>query len=335
MRDMEIWEFFASITTAVTLPRFTHLKYELALIFTVCVWGINFPIIKIALEVMHPHAVNVFRFLVASLVLGGLYVYQQRSRGESIGDPIKKHGKTLFGLGMLGFFFYQYCFIVGVEKTTAGNAALIMASSPLWTGLLGHIFGFDKMRSKAWLGLLASLLGASIIVFGGTKTLDFGSATFLGNALMLAAAFLWGAYTAFTKPVSRSVAPITIAFMGLVFALPLLFALGIPHLSSVNWPDVTPLIWAALVFSGGLSVGLTIVIWNYAVQHVGPSHTAAFGNLVPVVALISGMLLLNETITLHQIAGGILILGGLIVMRRSRHSMPKHMESTAISSHSE
>ena len=300
------------------MKRSSALKHEFALLFTVLVWGFNFPVLKAALAVMHPHAMNVFRLTVSALVLGGLYAAQQRKAGESFFAPLRRHGWPLFGMGLLGYFFYQFVFIVGIDKTTAGSAALIMASSPLWTAVIGRLFQFDFLRPAAWLGLMTTLVGAGVIVLGSTKEIDFTDDTFAGNAIIMAAAVLWGSYTAFNKPLSRRATPISISFLGLFFALPLLYALGLPYFDTVQWDGVNGWIWLAIVFSGGLSTGLVVVFWNSAVKHVGPSHTAAFGNLVPIIALFSGALFLGEQITLAQVAGGALILGGLFVMRRTR-----------------
>ncbi len=304
------------------MPPRSTLKYDLALLFAVLVWGINFVVIKAALGVMHPHVLNALRFLVSALVLGALYVWRQRRAGDPLLAPLRRHGRVLFGLGMLGFFFYQLSFIIGADLTTAGNAALIMASAPLWTAVFGHFARLEELRGGAWMGLLATFAGAALIVVGGTRSIDFSDETFVGNLLMVGAALLWGAYTAFSRPMTRRVTPTAVTFLGLLMALPFLLALSVPYVGDVEWERVTGWIWVAIVFSGGLSIGLAVVIWNAAVKHVGPSQTAVYGNLVPVVALISGALFLNEHIGPAQIGGGALILGGLLLIRRFRSIEP-------------
>jgi len=300
------------------MSRTTDRKNDLALLFTILVWGFNFPVIKATLAVMHPHAMNVFRLSVSALALGILHYARQRHREETFFAPLRTHGWQIIGLGLLGYLCYQFCFIVGVNNTTAGSAALIMASSPLWTAVFGHVFRFDVLRRTAWVGLLITLAGAAVIVGGGARAIDFGDASFFGNLLMLAGAVFWGAYTAFSKPLSRHITPLGITFLGLLFALPFLYALGLPYMSTIQWGNVDGWVWSAILFSGGLSTGIAIVLWNQAVKHVGPALTAVFGNLVPVVALFSGMWLLDETVTPVQLAGGALILGGLFVIRRTR-----------------
>lgn len=59
-------------------------RSEAALLFVVLVWGINFPIVKAVLEIMHPHVLNILRFVVSTIVLAGLYVYRQRRVGKPV-----------------------------------------------------------------------------------------------------------------------------------------------------------------------------------------------------------------------------------------------------------
>ncbi|MDX1546486.1 MAG: DMT family transporter [Rhodothermales bacterium] len=304
------------------MSRQDTLRYDLGLLFAVLVWGVNFAVIKAALAVMPPHALNLFRFLVSAVVLGGLYAVLQRRDGAPLAAPLRTHRWPLIGLGLLGFFLYQLCFIVGVDHTTAGSAALIMASAPLWTALIGHLRGYEFLTAGAWVGLLGSLAGAAVVVVGGARAIDFSDATFVGNVLMTVAALCWGAYTAFSKPLSRAVRPTGITFYGLLVALPLLIAVGLTEMDAVVWAEVDAWVWGAILFSGGLSTGLAVAIWNGAVKNVGASQTAVFGNLVPVVGLVSGVLFLGESVTAAQGAGGALILGGLVLMRRARRPAP-------------
>ena len=99
-------------------------------------------------------------------------------------------------------------------------------------------------------------------------------------------------------------------------ALPILGGLGVFTLSETLWASVSAKTWLALLFSGGLSTGLAYALWNISVRRLGPSQTAAFSNLVPFVALVATYFLLGEPITLIQIGGGVMIVGGLVILRR-------------------
>ena len=308
-------------------------KSDLALLFVVLVWGVNFPVLKAALSVMHPHVINIFRFAVSAVTLGGLYALQQEVTSfEDFWRPLRTHAWKIAGLGLLGYVVYQLCFIIGVNNTTSGNAALIMTSAPLWTALLGRIAGYERLALRAWLGLGISLVGTVMVVVAAAGDVALDGSLY-GNLIMLAGAVLWGAYTAFNKAVVHDVSPTGATFFGIMVALPFLFGIGIPYLDTVVWARVTWWVWVAIVFSGGLSTGIAFAIWNTAVKNVGASNTAVYSNLVPFVALIGGVLFLDEAVTWTQLAGGVLIIGGLLLMRRTRRqrrSVPSSIRSNSI-----
>ncbi len=298
-------------------------RSEAALLFVVMVWGINFPIVKAVLEIMHPHVLNTFRFIVSATVLGSLYALHRRRLGKPLFEPLRRRAREIAGLGILGFLFYQFCFIVGIDFTTAGNAALIMATAPLWTAVTGYVFGLETLPRSSWAALMIVLAGSVVIVLGGSNGVHFGSNTFIGNLIMLAAAVFWGSYTALSKPMLSYVSPTGLTFLSLLFALPFLFGLGIPYYGETRWADIRWIHWAAILFSGGLSTGLTIAIWNNAIDRVGASNTAVYGNLVPLIALGSSFWLLGEPVRLAQIVGGLMVIVGLLLMRRARGTPPR------------
>jgi drug/metabolite transporter (DMT)-like permease len=288
---------------------------ELALLITVLIWGLNFPIIKIALEPMSPFVVNALRFAVSVVVLG---VMHARS-GSDFWLPLRQSPGRIVLLGLLGYVAYQLCFIVGIDLTTAGSASLIMASAPAWTALGSRMMGLERLPLGAWGGLAIGLVGTVVVVVGGQGAVDLSIDALNGNLLMLLGAVLWAAYTVLSRPMMDSgISATGLAFFGMVISLPVLWGLGAWGASAVEWSAVSWQAWAAVLFSGGLSTGAAYAWWNVAVREIGPSRTSMSGNLVPVIALVFGALLLGEAIRLPQILGGALTIAGLVMMRRAR-----------------
>jgi drug/metabolite transporter (DMT)-like permease len=288
---------------------------ELAILLTVVIWGLNFPLIKLPLESLPPFVVNALRFSVSVVVLGGMHV---ASRG-GFWQPLKLFPGRIVLLGLLGFVVYQLCFILAVDRTTAGSAALLMASSPVWTALGSRVAGLERLSLGAWVGLGVCTAGTVLVVLSGASDVDLSSRAFSGNVLALVGAVLWAAYTVLSRPLmDRGVSASGLAFFGMVTALPILFGLGAWSWPEASWGTMRAVDWAALAFSGGLSTGAAYAWWNLGVRRIGPAQTAAWGNLVPVIAVVVGAVLLGEQITAWQAAGGGLILGGLYLMRRAR-----------------
>lgn len=302
-----------------TAARFS--RHEAALLGTILIWGANFPIFKGALVGLHPHLANALRFVFAVIVLTGVYVYRTPHPWPTFVYTVKHYGWTLFGLTFLGYILYQLAFVVGVSQTSAGSAALLMATSPLWTALLGHVTRVERLPAKTWGGLLASMSGAMVVV--GSAASGSTQDTLLGNGLMLAAAILWGAYTVLSRPLLGKLSPVVISYVEIVMALPFLFLIAIPFtdlasVSTVSWGT-----WGALMYSGALSIGVAFILWNAAVQKLGPGQTVIYANLTPFVALMFSAWLLNEVIRPTQLLGGALIVSGLIYVKLSRSPLPR------------
>lgn len=305
-------------TKITRLPASTSssLKHDAALLFVVTVWGLNFPIIKVPLEVMHPFTVNLFRYSVSACVLGIAWYAHASRNGIPFAGVLRTYPLAVVGLALIGHAGYQLLFILGINNTTAGNSALIMASSPIWTALIAHVYKIDKIRNWQWIGLMLSFVGVLVVILGGQQKVSLANNTLLGNILILCGSLSWALYTTLSKPILNRGAPaLGLTFFTLLASMPIIGGLGILVLPETEWSGTSVTVWAAILFSGGLSTGLAYALWNIAVRRVGPSQTAAFMNLVPIIALFAAYALISEPITLRQVSGGALIIGGLVMMR--------------------
>lgn len=287
---------------------------EQLLVLTVVLWGINFPVLKVALSALDPFVVNALRLTLSAVVLGALYAHEQDGDFFS---PVRAIPGQVAGLGLLGFFAFPVVFLLGVEGTTAGTAALIMASAPLWTAVTGRVLGIESLPTQAWFGLVLAVVGTGVVVSGGTDVLDVSGATLAGNALVALAAALWGGYTTLNRRALETVTPLALTFFGVLVALPLLWLVALPSLSAVDWSGLSGGVWSAVAFAGVFGTGLGFVWWAIGVRAVGPSRTAVYNNGVPLVALAVGALALGESVGLIQGAGAVLTLGGVTLVRRS------------------
>jgi drug/metabolite transporter (DMT)-like permease len=296
-------------------PRFPW-PVEVSLLFCVVVWGTNFAVLKAALPAMHPQALNVLRILAAFIALSALHVATSRRSKTGVFDALKLEPWRIIGTGLLGYTAYQVAFIVGLSNTLAGSAALIMASSPIWTAVGSALLRIERLTAAAWAGLFVSLVGTAWIILSGGEV-DLGSDVLFGNMVMLLAAMLWAAYTTLNRPLLVRVPALALTFYGVFFSILPLTAISLPFLASVAWSEVSMVIWVAIAFSGALSTGITVVLWNDGVRQIGPSRTAVFSYLVPVVALITGITFLGEHLVIGQVVGGTLVISGLLIVRRA------------------
>jgi len=283
------------------------------LLLTVIFWSINFSLVKFALVELSPLAFNGLRMLLAAglmLILVPMFGYSLKFQRHHLGQ--------LIVLGLLGNTAYQLCFIFGIARTSADNAALILATVPAWVALIGTIAGTEKVTAGGWLGVVLSLVGIGLIILGGQRQaqLHFGGATLLGDGLILGATLCWSLYTLVSRRMLRDYSIIAVtSFSTVVGVIPLLL-LSIPPLVQLEWSTISMTAWGALIFSGVFGITLAYFFWNYGVSRLGSARTSLYSYLTPPLALLIAWLLLGETLTLIQIGGGLLALGGVALARR-------------------
>ena len=298
-----------SVDARSTSPRPTHLRTDLALILLSVIWGVNFSVIKIALRELDPMAFNAIRFLLASLTL----FLVLRSRG-AIPFPARRHWGGVVFLGLLANVGYQLLFIHGVDRTLAGNAGLVLATTPVWTLILASVSGSEHHGLPVWGGVMATLAGMVLVVLGGGGA-GLGEGLLMGDLLLVLAAITWAAYTVGTQNLTREYGALAVTSWTLWVGTIPLVALGIPSLWSTEWSTVSQVAWLGVIYAGVLAIAVAYLIWNHGLEHIGGPRTAAFANLVPVVALIAAAVWLGEEPGRTQIVGAIIIIAGVSVAR--------------------
>ena len=291
-----------------------RLRTDAAIWSLVLIWAANFSVVKASLEDFHPLAFNATRFLLASVLL----VIIVRATGGGGLRFARRDWPSLIWLGILGNTLYQILFIFGIDWTLAGNAALMLATVPIFATLLSVILGHERVGAGVWVGAALSFVGIGLVVWGGTKSVRFGADTIRGDLTMLAAAVAWSAYTVGSSPLLRRYGTLPVTAVTLWIGAAGLAVVSAPALVSQAWSEVRPWSWAGLIYSGLMAIAVAYLLWYYAVRHLGSSRTSVYSNIIPLVALVIAWLTLGETPGWLQILGAVAILGGVVLSRRSR-----------------
>ena len=288
----------------------SHLLVDLGLILTATIWGLNFTVVKAALEEIGPLAFNALRFPCAAVAVWFLI----RATGRRVMPPRKDWGIVLL-LALIGHVIFQICFIFGLDWTATGNAALLLSTSPVWVLVISFTMGRERFNLRILLGVLGTLAGMVILISGGHQ--QFGAAR-MGDFLVLGAAVSWGAYTVFGRRLTKRRGALQMTAWTLWAGLPFIVLAGLPGLVRTDWSAVSLQAWLGVVYAGVFAIGLAYLLWYRGVRVIGQNRTSVYQNLVPVVALLSAWLWLSETPTPQQVIGACVILCGVVVARRSR-----------------
>lgn len=291
-------------------------------------WGINAPVMKYGITRIDPFVFNALRLTVSVLSLWMCWEIEKRFRirNESLGRraPTQtswRGSKLQFILAVVAFAFlsgalYQITFLAGIFRTTAGNTALIMSSCPMWTAFIAMVVTRDRLPRTAWLGLVLTFLGTVLVILQKNE-FSGSAATQSGNLIVLLAALAWSFASVVSRPLLNYVSAIRLAFFSVALTLPVHFLLAAGELPRDWSAAFEPWTFAAILFSGFFSTGVAYAMWNYGVQKIGAPHAAIYQNVIPLVAVVSSWWLIGEIPLALQLWGGGLIIGGLVIMRRS------------------
>ena len=280
-----------------------------ALLFLIAlIWGVNFSVVKFGTDVMSPLAFTGMRVVMAASVLF-LVAFLRSPKFPSRRDIL-----SLMLLGMLGNGFYQLLFVLGVARTNVGNAALIVAATPALIAIASRVGGVERVNRRVAMGIALSLFGVMLVVLGSARAAT-GNATFVGALLVFGGTLCWTAFTVLLQPFARRLDPIQLsAFTMLGGTVPLAFVTS-RSIAATEWSKVGFPAWGALFYAGVISMGLAYVFWYRGLRVLGPTRTAVYANVQPVIAILVAWIFLREAPTLWQGVGTGTIMTGLFLTR--------------------
>lgn len=282
------------------------------LLLMVVIWGANFSVAKVALATVPPLAFNALRFPFAALAVLVLL----RLRGP-IPLPEPADVSRIVVLGLLGNVLYQQFFIFGLHHTNAGIASVLLAGTPILTALVSAALGHERVRPRAWIGVAATFFGILLVVRQNGAMTD-GGGTMVGGLLMIGASVAWAAYTVGARPLLARYGALRVTAWTLWVGTTMIVLIGLPQALSLPRSTFTPEVWLAVLYAGALSIGIAYMIWYNGVRVIGNTRTAAYSNMVPVVALAVAWLWLGEVPSAGELLGSGIIIGGVTLAQTGR-----------------
>ncbi|MCY4387429.1 MAG: DMT family transporter [Desulfurellaceae bacterium] len=287
----------------------------LLMILTALVWAGLFPTGKVALRSIPPFPFAAIRLTIGAALLF-LYLHRKNDAQEMpVNWTPRLVGSFLF-LGFTGYLLSVGGSYQGLRLTTATNAALLNAASPIAIALLAAIFLREKMSAKMLLGIVISIVGVGVIVARGSWQVITASAYNPGDLIIVATLFAWGIYTTYGRHLMRVVSPLAATtYAYIAGATYLLIACWLTEwegwqVAETRWDS-----WLAVAYQSTL--GTFAHFWYYqAVEILGPSRAGVFINLVPVMAIGIAYVFLDEALTLPHLVGGLIVLVGVGVAAR-------------------
>jgi drug/metabolite transporter (DMT)-like permease len=280
---------------------------ELMLLTTVLLWALNLSVTKYILtHGFLPLPYATVRYGLAGAIFVALTLYAERTL------RVERRHLPLLGLASLTLYLNQLSFVFALDLTTASTIGLVLGAIPIFAALFGLALGTERPTGRFWVAAFVSFVGVAFVAAGsGGET----TASLWGILLGLSTAATWAAYSVTVAPLMHTYTPSRMSVYVIPAAWVALVLTGLPQSADQDW-TLGLEIWVLLVFATLGPLVLTNVLWFRSVHRIGANRATLAANLQPFVAAVLAVILLSEPLGWLQIAGGVLIALGILVVRR-------------------
>lgn len=280
------------------------------LVAVALIWGTGSVAIKIAVEGFPPLTAAGLRLALASALYAPLLWLNRRHARP----PGRADLPRFLWLAITGYAVFNVFYFLALRRTTATHAVLVWGAQPVITAVLSALILRERVPRQALLGVAVSTAGVCAIVASSLNAATAEGAEALGDLMLVSMMVSWVLYTVASRGAMGRFSPLATTgyacLLGTALMLPVTLLAGFEPSQLREAPLRS---WLAVLFSGGVSVVLSYILWNRALLRLGPTRTAVFVNLSPVWGLAMSRALEGERITWVHLAGAVLIVGGVLI----------------------
>jgi drug/metabolite transporter (DMT)-like permease len=216
-------------------------------------------------------------------------------------------------LGALLYAVFPLLFNTSLKLTTASRGAVVLATMPLWSALLGRFGGRESLAPRQLVGVGLSIVGVAGVFVESATGFTGGGRAMTGNALMIVAALFGALYGVLAKPLLRRSPAVSVTGYGMAIGAALLLPAAIVEGFPGNLSGLPVETWLLILFLGifGGAAGYWLITFSLA--RLTPTQAVAYINVNPLVATALGALFLDERLTAAFVAGFALVAAGLVL----------------------
>jgi drug/metabolite transporter (DMT)-like permease len=274
------------------------------------IWGSSFLLIDIGLEAFQPGLITWMRVGLGALVLA-LVPGARR--------PIERYDRPrLIALSFVWVAIPFTLFPIAQQYINSAVAGMLNGAMPIFAAIVATLLLRKLPNGAVLAGLILGFVGVAAISLSSGSG---GSSEALGVGLVLFATFCYGLAVNIATPITQQYGPLAVNAHMLAYATIWTAPLGVSGLlqSSFAWDS-----FLAILVAGAVGTGLAFVIMGSLVSSVGSTRSSFITYMIPVVALVLGVVFRNDQVAVVAVIGvGLVIVGALLAARRESTASAK------------
>jgi drug/metabolite transporter (DMT)-like permease len=300
-----------------------HLLPHLSLIVVYILWGINISSMKLGGREWDPFIFNGLRFLSITPFLW-LYTYYYCKKRKL---PMLMKGKDLlliFGLGAVTGLGLEAMLSYALQFSNAANGAVLgRGLMPVVTVVISLAMSQITFTWRILVGLPLAIISAIVIVGGGSQGFHLSSDTLRGDILLLLRSVFGAVYLlGMSRLVSKYPLPLLIT-MEITSAGLCLLPFVLLHLDAHYLSSISSIGWISLLYTAFFATIAGFSLHNWSLGQLGPFKSSVYGYLLPITGALASIWILNESIGLNQILGGLGVLFAMYLVQKDRMQLTK------------
>jgi drug/metabolite transporter (DMT)-like permease len=293
----------------MSIPEKNNARALTLLILLALIWGTSFILMKRGLLVFSAGELGSIRVAAASLFLLPLAILKLK-------ELQPRHYLKLFASGMMGIFFPAFLFALAQTELESSVTGILNSLTPICTLLIGALFFQQHFRRQSILGIVIGLLGTIILILANSGGNIAGVNLF--GLFVIAACIFYATNLNFIKYKITDLNALTITSVSLMLIGPLAFIYLVGFTEFVHKMETRDGAWTAFGFIlvlGFMSTSIATLLFNKLVKISSPLYTSSVTYLIPIVAVLWGMLD-NERLLPGHFAGMVAIIAGVYLANR-------------------
>ena len=291
------------------------MKARLVWLLLCCIWGSTWLFIKLGLEDLPPLTFAGIRFVIAAIILFSLIVVRR--------VPLPRNDRDWMFLAVTGIlsFSLNYGLVFwGEQFISSGLAALLQSTLPAFGLIIAHYYlPGERMTLPRIIGVMMGVIGVGVIFSNQLRVA--GPKALWGSAALVLSAFCAAYANVLVKTYGKKLEPSVLAAGQMLFGLAPLLVVGISLEGSPLNFHWTPIAFVALLYLAVVGSVIAFLLYYWLVHHMDVTNTMLIALVTPVVAVILGMLVLNEKLMWRTLFGGAMIVSGIgLIVRRRRQT---------------
>ena len=270
------------------------------------IWGGSFMFVGVAVKELPALLIVFARVGLAALILIPVHLIVQ--------GPLPRDGKTWFAAGGMSILNNVLPFTAiawGQHYLGSGMASVINATTPMFAVIFMALFGLEALILRKVLALGLGLVGVLVLKGGGFG--DLGPQS-LGILAVSFASMCYGLTTVWAKKFLVGIAPMTTATCQLTVSGSIMAVLAFGFSEPALYVKASWQTWEALIAIAALSTAVAYLIFFRIIAKAGPSFVALVTMLVPLSAIVLGIVVLQESLSLHEFIGAAIIIAALAII---------------------